>query len=218
LRGVEEDAEAEVDEDLEDFFKSRSKGSASTGKLKSKSSDMLSAPKDEKTSQSQRTSSVSPPTASVPISDAPKTVQRVKTPPLMGFGFGTGSKKPASKPSASDKEAGKTAPQHILPASPSSPDVFATPVPQKPNGFGGSPYIPSSQRTQAPAPARSPVGMPHSPTITPGLPAPFAQAKSEATLPRENQKPTVNGQVDRIISIMEKELEQVRGGSLTVLP
>lgn len=220
-KGVEEDdEEAEADKDVEDFLKSRSKSatSAERGKLKSKSPDMLSASKDGGASQSQRTSSVSPPAASLPISDAPKTVQRVKTPPLIGFGFGAGPKKPTTltaKPLASDKEAGKAAPQHILSASPSPPDVFAAPVPQKLNALGESPSVSSFQRTQAPRP---PVGMSQSSKSTPGPHPTFVQPKSETTPPLENQKPTVNGQVDRIIGIMENELEQVWRSRLTVSP
>jgi len=216
-KSVDEDDDAEADDDFEEFLKSRSKATALAhkGKPKSKSPDVFSAPKEEKSSQPQRTPSVSPP-ASVPISDSPKTVQRVKTPPLMGLGLGSGAKKSTtlmSKPSTSDSAAGKPTTQHILPASPSSPNLFAAPVPQKPSVFEGGPPIPSFQRTQAPTPPRSPIATFQSPL---SAPAPSAQPKIEAMPPLENQKPTIGGQVDRIVTIMEKELSQVHMEPLTV--
>jgi hypothetical protein len=205
----DEDAEGDDDDEYEKFMQSRAKPTQKPHTDAAKNNlaaPQLSVPAQDtsRRSSSLRTPSPSPPATSVPISDSPKTIPRVKTPPLQGMGFGFGNSKKSS-----------TASQP--PFSP-APSAFADAKfdGSKLGGKIGKPTTPASNplpSIQSPVPQK-----PAMPSFTPpqgsflgsvsSVPSPKAPAPSIISAPRDD-KPTINGSVDRIIYIMDKELDQV---------
>ncbi|KAF8340014.1 uncharacterized protein EI90DRAFT_3038800 [Cantharellus anzutake] len=129
------------------------------------------------------------PVASEPISDAPKVVSRPKTPPLSAFGFGFGTRKSTTGTGTPSFPVSKSEPSTTVHSPKPSTSVSSSLIQPTPQ-LGAKFQLGTSSPFKA--------------TVAPSSAIPSSQA------PSETGKPGINSEIDRIIRLMDNELQELQ--------